>query len=122
MTVAGPQGYGPDEEILRQAREAAALTGAQIAYTNDPREAVQDADVVYTDVWASMGQEQEAEERRAKFAAYQVNAALVRWAICAGASAPNLSSNMAIPPGRNSQDSVSSVPSCRGAKVYPHRT
>ena len=80
VTVAGPQGYGPDEEILRQAREAAAFTGAQIAYTNDPREAVRDADVVYTDVWTSMGQEQEAEERRAKFAAYQVNAELVRCA------------------------------------------
>src|SRR5204863_5924340 len=55
-------------------------TGAQIEVTNEPREAVRDADVIYTDVWASMGQESEAKERAVRFAPYQLNAELVRQA------------------------------------------
>jgi ornithine carbamoyltransferase len=80
VTVAGPEGYEPDPEILRLARETGAATGAQIEVTRDPLEAVRDADIVYTDVWASMGQEAEAEERAARFAPYQLNADLLKQA------------------------------------------
>jgi len=52
--------------------------GSKIEILDDPVEAVKDADVVYTDVWASMGQEKESEERKTKFAAYQVNPELVK--------------------------------------------
>jgi len=58
------------------ARERAMQTGGQVMITNEPREAAADADVVYTDVWTSMGQEAEAEERRRVFRPYQVNAEL----------------------------------------------
>jgi ornithine carbamoyltransferase len=77
VVVAHPKGHAPDAEIVRQAQEAAAATGAQIELTQDPRDAVRDADVIYTDVWASMGQEAEAEKRAKQFAPYQVNADLV---------------------------------------------
>jgi ornithine carbamoyltransferase len=80
ITVAGPAGYEPDAEVLRLAREAGAVSGSRIEVTHDPMEAVRDADVVYTDVWASMGQEAEAKERARQFASYQVNAELVRHA------------------------------------------
>ncbi len=73
VAVATPEGYAPDAGIVERAREA----GADIILTNDPAEAVQNADAVYTDVWASMGQESEAEERKRIFAAYQVNEALM---------------------------------------------
>ena len=76
-TIASPVGYEPHPAALRLAREAAKESGAQIAVTHDPVEAVTDADVVYTDVWTSMGQEAEREERLKKFAGYQVNSALM---------------------------------------------
>lgn len=71
--VATPNGYEPDEGVVRKAREFAKSTGAVVEITNDPQQAVKDADVVYTDVWASMGQEAEAEERKKVFQPYQVN-------------------------------------------------
>jgi ornithine carbamoyltransferase len=77
IVVAHPKGYAPHDEIVRQAQEAATTTGAQIELTHDPQDAVRDADVIYTDVWASMGQEAEAQKRAKQFAAYQVNAELV---------------------------------------------
>jgi ornithine carbamoyltransferase len=80
VVVAHPQGYAPNAEIVRQAQEAAAATGAQIELTQEPAEAARDADIIYTDVWASMGQEAEAKERKKRFAPYQVNADLVRQA------------------------------------------
>jgi len=80
VVVGCPQNYAPDAKVLRQATEAAATTGAKIEVTHDPAEAARDADVVYTDVWASMGQEAEAVERRQHFAPYQVNADLLRLA------------------------------------------
>ncbi len=67
--IASPKGYGPKDKILAQARKA--------MVTEDPREAVKGTDVVYTDVWTSMGQEAEAERRRAAFAGYQVNEELL---------------------------------------------
>ena len=65
------------ERLLRLARDYAAESGAEIFCTEEPRLAVSGADVVYTDVWASMGQEAEAEKRRQVFAPYQVNTDLL---------------------------------------------
>jgi ornithine carbamoyltransferase len=77
MSVATPAGYGPRAEILEQATELARVSGAEIEIGNDPAEAVKCAHAVYTDVWASMGQEAEAEERKKLFAPYQVNEPLL---------------------------------------------
>jgi ornithine carbamoyltransferase len=77
IAIATPVGYEPHPAALRLAQQAARASGGQIVVTNDPIEAVRDADVVYTDVWASMGQEGEAEERKARFHGFQVNAALM---------------------------------------------
>ena len=76
-TIASPVGYEPHPAAIRLAQEAAKESGAQIVVSHDPGEAVADADVVYTDVWTSMGQEAEREERLEKFAGYQVNTALM---------------------------------------------
>jgi len=80
MVIAGPQGYGPKEEFIKAATDEAAKTGASITITHDAHEAAADADVIYTDVWASMGQEQEAAERKGVFAPFQVNAELLKYA------------------------------------------
>jgi ornithine carbamoyltransferase len=73
MVLATPATFKPDAGVMERSCAAAEETGAAIAWTSDPAEAVRDADVVYTDTWASMGQEQEAEARRKIFAPYQVN-------------------------------------------------
>ena len=73
ISVATPAGYEPDAEIARAAEQIAALTGATVQVGNDAREAVSGADAVYTDVWASMGEEDEAIERRKIFMPFQVN-------------------------------------------------
>ncbi len=78
--VASPKGYEPLPEVVGKAKEIAARMGSKVVVTNDPIEAVKDADVIYTDVWASMGQEAEAEERRKIFQPYQVNPELVKHA------------------------------------------
>ena len=78
--VATPPGYEPLPLYVERAREIARETGAEIVLTHDPLEAVKDADVIYTDVWASMGQEDEAEERKKVFMPYQVNPELVKLA------------------------------------------
>ncbi|MEK8131764.1 ornithine carbamoyltransferase [Paenibacillus filicis] len=80
FAVATPQGYEPDNEVLQQSRDAAAKTGASVLFTNDPKEAIADADVVYTDVWASMGFEAEQKEREIAFKQFQVNEELVKYA------------------------------------------
>lgn len=79
MTVAvgHPRGYAPDANTVTRAREFAARAGGAVQITEDPAEAVADADVVYTDVWASMGQEDEAAERLKRFEGFQVNGALM---------------------------------------------
>jgi ornithine carbamoyltransferase len=74
--VATPCGYEPKPEAVQWARERGQQTGATCTLTPDPIEAVTDADVVYTDVWASMGQESEAEARHNVFVPFQVNSAL----------------------------------------------
>ena len=71
LTMASPPGYGPTEELMARAQ------GGRVTVTEDPREAARGADVVYTDVWTSMGQEAEAQRRRQAFARYQVDAALL---------------------------------------------
>jgi ornithine carbamoyltransferase len=77
IIIACPPGYEPKPEIVGRALVIAARTGATIQITNDPMAAVAGADAVYTDVWASMGQEHESEQRRVIFAPYQVNESLM---------------------------------------------
>src|SRR5580704_8152154 len=76
FSLATPAGYEPDAEMVAQAEALAAVAGGQLTITNDPIDAVAGAQGVYTDVWASMGQEHEKAQRLADFAPYQVNAAL----------------------------------------------
>lgn len=77
VSIACPKGYEPQPSVVDSARGFAALTGATVEVTNDVTEGVRAAQVVYTDVWASMGQESEAEERKRIFAPFQVNAGLM---------------------------------------------
>jgi ornithine carbamoyltransferase len=77
MAVAVPEGYEPNPEIIRQAQEDGRETGYSFELTHDPFAAVRGADAVYTDVWASMGQESEKDKRAAIFAPFQVNKALM---------------------------------------------
>ncbi len=76
IRVATPQGYEPDGSIVSHAKRIAQITGGDVETLISPQEAVSGVQAVYTDVWASMGQEGEAATREAAFAAYQVNAAL----------------------------------------------
>jgi ornithine carbamoyltransferase len=69
LRVATPAGYEPDPQVVARAEKL----GARISYTNDPLEAAQKADVLNTDVWASMGQEQEQKDREKAFAGFQIN-------------------------------------------------
>jgi ornithine carbamoyltransferase len=71
--LASPPGYEIKEEVLNQGKEFAALSGSQIQLTNDSYEAAKDVDIIYTDVWVSMGQEAEAKKRRLAFSNYQVD-------------------------------------------------
>ena len=77
VRVATPKGYEPDRMVVAKAREAAGRHGGRVEVLNDPREAATGADVLYTDVWVSMGMEEEKELRMKAFAAYQLNAELV---------------------------------------------
>jgi ornithine carbamoyltransferase len=76
FSIACPPGYLPNPDIVAQAEGLAAVSGATIDITNDPAQALRGAYAVYTDVWASMGQEQEAVKRKKAFRDYQVNDAL----------------------------------------------
>jgi ornithine carbamoyltransferase len=73
ISVASPKGYECDAAIIEQARHAAKKSGSKVVLTEDPEEAVKDADVVYTDTWISMGQEAEKDLRLKVFMPYQVN-------------------------------------------------
>jgi len=75
--IAGPEGYEFPPDVWAQGQRFAAASGSHILATHDPDEVVSGADVIYTDVWASMGQEDEAKERARIFAPYQVNEPLV---------------------------------------------
>jgi len=80
ISVGTPRGYEPDVAITEAARELAAASGASVSVVNDPIEAVAGADAVYTDVWASMGQEDEAADRSKIFAPFRVNQKLFSYA------------------------------------------
>jgi len=75
--IASPPGYRVRDDLLELARSYAMESGTEIMCTEDPRQAVREVDVIYTDVWTSMGQETESEKRRQVFTAYQVNDDLV---------------------------------------------
>jgi len=77
FTQVGPKGYEPHADLVSKCRESCSASGGSVSLTTDLNEAVKTADVVYTDVWASMGQESEAEKRKQDFKAYQVNGALM---------------------------------------------
>jgi ornithine carbamoyltransferase len=77
IRVATPKGYEPNVQIVAAAHAIAKETGAEIHLQNDPHEAVAGADAIYTDAWASMGQEREAEQRAKIFQPYQVNSKLM---------------------------------------------
>jgi ornithine carbamoyltransferase len=76
IAIASPEGYQPRPALLEWARAESSKTGSTCTVTTDPAEAVDGADAVYTDAWASMGQEAEAYARKAVFRPYQVNAEL----------------------------------------------
>jgi ornithine carbamoyltransferase len=77
FSIASPEGYQLSPHVLAEAQDLAEETHANITVTHNPAEAVVDADVIYTDVWTSMGQEAEAKERLEVFPPYQVNSSLV---------------------------------------------
>ncbi|MCX6537628.1 MAG: ornithine carbamoyltransferase [Acidobacteria bacterium] len=77
IAIGAPAGYQPKHEVTAWTRTEGAKTGSTCLITDDPAEAVADADVVYTDTWASMGQESEAYARKAVFRPFQVNASLL---------------------------------------------
>jgi ornithine carbamoyltransferase len=77
IAVGTPPGYEPDKDVVGRARRRAGAVGVPIEILNDPLAAVHGAHVIYTDVWASMGQESEKEARAKIFAGYQVNARMI---------------------------------------------
>ncbi len=77
VVICSPSGFEPDPEVTRLSRIDASKTGATINIQDDPVEAVKTADVIYTDVWTSMGQEEEYEKRLQSFKRYQVNSTLL---------------------------------------------
>ncbi len=77
VVVATPPGFEPNDDVVRWAQEDAALTGGSVDIVHDPMAAVRGADVVYTDVWASMGEEAEHDRKAASLRPYQVNQALM---------------------------------------------
>ncbi len=80
VVIASPDSYNPDPTVLANAKQDAAENGGSVTIVNDPMAAAKDADVIYTDVWASMGMEGEAEARMKAFKGYQVNAELMKLA------------------------------------------
>lgn len=77
FAAATPAGYEPAEEVVRWAREAAEASGSSVELVRDPRAAAEGADVLYTDVWTSMGQEEERERRLAELAGYRIDEGLL---------------------------------------------
>lgn len=73
LSIACPSGYEPEKSVVEWANENSDESGARIEISNDPHAAAEGADVIYTDVWTSMGSESESAERRAVFASFQVN-------------------------------------------------
>ncbi len=104
LVFCGPQGYDPDPGLLAEVREL----GGRITVVRDPGEAVIGADVLYTDVWTSMGQEAEAEQRRTDLSGYQINAELV-----AAAGSPVVLHCLPAPRGEDITDEVLEGPASR---------
>lgn len=77
VVVAAPKGYEPSGEAMKLATDIAAKNGSTVSFTYDPIEAAKDADVIYTDVWTSMGQEEESAKRLTDFEGFQISEALV---------------------------------------------
>jgi ornithine carbamoyltransferase len=77
ITLACPRGYEPNPEVVSRAKEDAKRNGSTVKVMKDPKEGAKGADIIYTDVWASMGQEAEAEVRRQRFAGYIVDEQLL---------------------------------------------
>lgn len=80
IILACPKGYEPDSDVVAKGRKEARKNGADIKVTNDPQEAVKGADIIYTDVWTSMGQEKEKAERIKILKPYQINSKMVKGA------------------------------------------
>jgi len=80
ITLACPKEYEPNAGVVSKAKEEAKKSGCKVKVTNDPKEAVSKADIIYTDVWASMGKEKEREKRIKMLKPYQVNSKLIRGA------------------------------------------
>jgi ornithine carbamoyltransferase len=80
LTIATPEGYEPKDQIVKLAFEDSKDTGIEIDILNDPVIAAKDADVIYTDVWASMGQEDQRKTKSSKFKNFQINSQLVKLA------------------------------------------
>jgi len=78
FAIANPPGYDLDPRAVELAKSFAAQSGASVTLLTDPAEAVKDADVIYTDTWTSMGQEEEAKKRETAFRPYQVNTSLLK--------------------------------------------
>ena len=77
ISIVTPEGFEPNKDVVEKSRADAKLNGVTISIVNDPKEGLKDSDVIYTDVWASMGQEAEAQERKKLFKDYQVNKRLM---------------------------------------------
>jgi ornithine carbamoyltransferase len=80
VVICSPSGFEPDPEVTRLSKADAVKSGASISVNEDPAEAVKDADIIYTDVWTSMGMEEEYEQRLKSFSRYQVNSKLMEHA------------------------------------------
>ncbi|KHD84667.1 ornithine carbamoyltransferase [Heyndrickxia ginsengihumi] len=80
ISVSSPKGYEPNQAIVEQVKQEAQAKGLQVEFGHDPEDMIKDADVVITDVWTSMGQEEETQKRLQAFSAYQVNESLCKLA------------------------------------------
>jgi ornithine carbamoyltransferase len=80
ITLGCPKGYEPDAQVVSRGKEEGRKSGSDVIVTNDPNEAAKGADIIYTDVWASMGKEKEREDRLKTFKPYQINTQLVKLA------------------------------------------
>jgi ornithine carbamoyltransferase len=111
LTVAAPAGYKPEAEVVRWSQSQAKKTGARIDVIDGPKEAVQGAAVIYTDVWTSMGQEKEQAQRRNDFKAYQINAKLMK-------AAPKGAFFMHCLPAHRGEEVTDEVMDSRNSIVY----
>jgi ornithine carbamoyltransferase len=111
VSIASPAGYEPNVNMVARAAEFAMETGSRIEVTHDPFAAVKNAAAVYTDVWASMGQEGEAEQRRNIFQAYQVNEDLM------AAAAPD-ALFMHCLPAKRGEEVTDAVAECKSSVIF----